>query len=108
MDHIIGGTSYQYALRLCGLGEVLLVQGQFAESRDIFEESINGMKIGEKWGLGKALAGLSIATYKMGDKEKNKEVDEDFASVLDSHPYQEMFNIVDPDETPSTDDSCCG
>jgi tetratricopeptide (TPR) repeat protein len=70
LDHIIGGTSYQYALRLCGLGEVLLVQGQFAESRDIFEESINGMKIGEKWGLGKALAGLSIATYKLGDMEK--------------------------------------
>ena len=35
------------------------------------------------------------------------EVDEDFASVLDSHPYQEMFNIIDPDETPATDDSCC-
>ena len=64
------GTLYQYAYRLCGLGEVLLVQGQFAESRDVFEESVIGMKIGEKWGLGKALAGMSVATYKMGDKEK--------------------------------------
>jgi hypothetical protein len=35
------------------------------------------------------------------------EVDENFASVLESHPYREMFNIIDPDEAPSTDDSCC-
>jgi len=68
--HIKGGTPYQYAYRLCGLGEVLLVQGKIAESQDIFQESINGMKIGEKWGQGKALAGLSIATFKMGDREK--------------------------------------
>jgi predicted ATPase/DNA-binding SARP family transcriptional activator len=74
LDHIIGGTSYQYALRLCGLGEVLLVQGQFAESHGIFEESVHGMKIGEKWGLGKALAGMSVATFKMGDKEKAWEI----------------------------------
>ena len=74
MLHIREGAPYQYAYRLCGLGEVLLVQRQFAESRDAFQESINGMKIGEKWGLGKALAGLSIATYKMGDKEKAWEI----------------------------------
>jgi arsenite methyltransferase len=35
------------------------------------------------------------------------EVDEDFASVLESNPYREMFNIIDPGETPSNDDSCC-
>jgi tetratricopeptide (TPR) repeat protein len=68
--HIKGGTPYQYAYRLCGLGEILLVQGQIAESRDIFQESINGMKIGEKWGQGKALAGLSMAAFKIGDREK--------------------------------------
>jgi hypothetical protein len=28
------------------------------------------MKIGEKWGLGRALAGLSIAEFKMGAREK--------------------------------------
>jgi hypothetical protein len=53
---------------------VLLVKGQISESQDIFQESINGMKIGEKWGQGKALAGLSIATYKMGDQEKAREI----------------------------------
>ncbi len=36
------------------------------------------------------------------------EVDEDFASLLESHPYRKMFNIIDPNETPSNDDSCCG
>ncbi|NIQ00172.1 MAG: methyltransferase domain-containing protein, partial [Nitrospinaceae bacterium] len=35
------------------------------------------------------------------------EVDEDFAKVLGSHPYREMFNIHDPDESPNDDDSCC-
>jgi hypothetical protein len=49
---------------------VLLVQDQIAESHDVFQESIHGMKIGEKWGQGKALAGLSVATFKMGDREK--------------------------------------
>ena len=68
--HIKGGTPYQYAFRLCGLGEALLVQDQIAESHNLFQESINGMKIGEKWGLGRALAGLSMAVFKMGDQEK--------------------------------------
>ncbi|MCJ7696199.1 MAG: tetratricopeptide repeat protein, partial [Anaerolineaceae bacterium] len=72
--HIKGGTPYQYAYRLCGLGEVLLVQGKIAESQDMVQESINGMKIGEKWGQGRALAGLSIATFKMGDREKAWEI----------------------------------
>ncbi|MEE9258802.1 MAG: methyltransferase domain-containing protein [Nitrospinaceae bacterium] len=36
------------------------------------------------------------------------EVDEDLAKILDSHPYREMFNIIDPDEKASDDDSCCG
>jgi predicted ATPase/DNA-binding SARP family transcriptional activator len=72
--HIREGTPYQYAYRLCCLGEVLLVLGQFAESRDVFQESIDGMKIGEKWGLGKAMAGLSIAAYKLGEKEKAWEI----------------------------------
>jgi ubiquinone/menaquinone biosynthesis C-methylase UbiE len=36
------------------------------------------------------------------------EVDEDFSSLLESHPYRKMFNIIDPNETPSNDDSCCG
>ena len=67
---IKGGVSYQYAIRLCGLGEVLLVQDHISESYEVFQESIAGMKIGEKWGLGKALAGLSIAAYKMGDNKK--------------------------------------
>jgi tetratricopeptide (TPR) repeat protein len=68
--NIKGGTPYQYAYRLCGLGEVLLAQGQISESQDIFHESMQGMKIGEKWGQGKALAGLSMATFKMVDQEK--------------------------------------
>ena len=70
MIHIKSGTPYQYAFRLCGLGEVLLVQGQISESYDVFRESITGMKIGEKWGQGKALAGLSMAALKMGNREK--------------------------------------
>ena len=48
--NIQGGIPYQYAFRLCGFGEVLLVQDQIAESHDAFQESIDGMKIGEKWG----------------------------------------------------------
>ncbi len=36
------------------------------------------------------------------------EVDGDFASQLDCHPYRDMFNIIDPEEKPSDDDSCCG
>ena len=36
------------------------------------------------------------------------EVDEDFASLLASPPYQDMFNIIDPEEKASDDDSCCG
>ena len=36
------------------------------------------------------------------------EVDEDFASQLDCHPYRDMFNIIDSKEKPSDDDSCCG
>ena len=36
------------------------------------------------------------------------EVDEDFAGVLDAPPYREMFNIIDPEEKASDDDSCCG
>ncbi|HUV26818.1 MAG TPA: BTAD domain-containing putative transcriptional regulator [Anaerolineales bacterium] len=68
--HIKDGTSYQYAFRLCGLGEVLLVQGKISESQDIFQESISGIKIGEKWGQGKAYAGLSMATFKIGNREK--------------------------------------
>jgi len=28
--------------------------------------------------------------------------------LLESHPYREMFNIIDPDEQASDDDSCCG
>jgi DNA-binding SARP family transcriptional activator/predicted ATPase len=74
LSHVKGGTLYQYAYRLCGLGEVLLVQDQIAESHDVFQESIHGMKIGEKWGQGKALAGLSVATFKMGDREKAWEI----------------------------------
>jgi len=35
------------------------------------------------------------------------EVDEDFASMLESNPYRDMFNIIDPDEKASDDDSCC-
>jgi DNA-binding SARP family transcriptional activator/predicted ATPase len=70
LNHVKGGTLYQYAYRLCGLGEVLLAQDQIAESHDVFQESIYGMKIGEKWGQGKALAGLSVATFKMGDRER--------------------------------------
>ena len=68
--HIKGGSPYQYAFRLCGLGEVLLAQGKIPESQEKFQESINGMKIGEKWGQGRALAGLSIAAFKLGDRDK--------------------------------------
>jgi tetratricopeptide (TPR) repeat protein len=67
---IKGGTPYQYAFRLCGFGEVLLAQDRVSESYDVFKESIAGMKIGEKWGQGKALAGLSIAAFKIGKQEK--------------------------------------
>ena len=74
MIHIKGGSPYQYAYSLCGLGEVLLVQGKISESKEFFQESINGMKIGEKWGQGRALAGLSIAAFKMGDREKAWEI----------------------------------
>jgi len=74
LKHIKGSTPYQYAYRLCGLGEVLLVQDKITESQEIFRESINGMKIGEKWGQGKALAGLSVATFKLGDREKAWEI----------------------------------
>jgi tetratricopeptide (TPR) repeat protein len=74
LNHLKGGTLYQYALRLCGLGEVLLVQDRIAESHDAFQESIDGMKIGEKWGQGRALAGLGVATFKMGDREKAWEI----------------------------------
>lgn len=35
------------------------------------------------------------------------EVDEDIAKILDAHPYRDMFNIIDPDESASDDDSCC-
>jgi DNA-binding SARP family transcriptional activator/predicted ATPase len=68
--HIKSGTPYQYAFRLCGLGEVLLVQDQITESYVVFQESITGMKIGEKWGQGKALAGLSMVALKMGKREE--------------------------------------
>ena len=74
LNDVRGGTLYQYAYRLCGLGEVLLVQDQIAESHDVFQESINDMKIGEKWGQGRALAGLSVATFKMGDRKKAWEI----------------------------------
>ena len=70
LQNIKGGIPYQYAFRLCCFGEVLLVQDQIAESHDVFQESIDGMKIGEKWGLGRTLAGLSIAAFKMGEQEK--------------------------------------
>jgi predicted ATPase len=70
LNHVRGGTPYQYAYRLCSLGEVLLVQNQITESHDAFLESIHDMKIGERWGQGKALAGLSVATFKMGDREQ--------------------------------------
>lgn len=36
------------------------------------------------------------------------EVDGDFASQLDCHPYRDLFNIIDSEEKPSDDDSCCG
>jgi hypothetical protein len=72
--HVKGGTLYQYAYRLCGLGEVLLVQDRIAESHDAFQESVHGMRIGEKWGQGRALAGLSVAAFKMGDREKAWEI----------------------------------
>jgi len=64
------GIPYQYAYRLCGFGEVLLVQDRISESYDVFRESFAGMKIGEKWGQGKALAGLSLAAFKIGNQEK--------------------------------------
>ncbi|MGW8225991.1 MAG: protein kinase domain-containing protein, partial [Anaerolineales bacterium] len=69
-----GGIPYQYAFRLCCFGELLLVQNQISESYNLFEESLNGMEIGEKWGQGRALAGLSIAAFKMGDREKAREL----------------------------------
>ena len=50
------------------------MQGRISESQEIFQESIDGMNIGEKWGQGKVLAGLSIATFKMGDQEKALEI----------------------------------
>jgi len=64
------GISYQYAYRLCGFGEVLLAQDQISESYAVFQESFAGMKIGEKWGQGKALSGLSMAAFKLGKQEK--------------------------------------
>lgn len=70
LTRIKEGVAYQYAFRLCCLGEVLLAQGRHAECLEIFRESIAGMKIGEKWGQGRALAGLSIATFKTGDPEE--------------------------------------
>ena len=72
--YIQDGTPYQYAIRLCGLGELLLAQDQISESQEIFQQSIIGMKIGEKWGEGKALAGLSVAAFKMGEREKSREI----------------------------------
>ena len=36
------------------------------------------------------------------------EVDEDFAQTLDQPPYRQLFNIIDPEEKASDDDSCCG
>jgi tetratricopeptide (TPR) repeat protein len=72
--NIQGGIPYQYAFRLCCFGELLLVQGQISESYKLFEESLKGMKIGEKWGQGRALAGLSIAAFMMGDREKAREI----------------------------------
>lgn len=68
--NIQDGIPYQYAFRLCCFGELLLVQDQIAESYNIFHESLDSMKIGEKWGLGRALAGLSIAAFKMGERER--------------------------------------
>jgi tetratricopeptide (TPR) repeat protein len=53
---------------------VLLVQGQISESYDVFQESIAGMRIGEKWGQGKALAGLGFAAFNMGKREKAGEL----------------------------------
>ena len=70
LTQIKKGILYQYAFRLCGFGEVLLAQERISESYDVFQESIAGMKIGEKWGQGKALAGLSMAALKMGKREK--------------------------------------
>lgn len=72
--YIQDSLPYQYAIRLCVLGQVLLVQDRNSESYGIFQESFSGMKIGEKWGQGKALAGLSIATFKMGEREKGWEI----------------------------------
>jgi DNA-binding SARP family transcriptional activator/predicted ATPase len=74
LSHVKSGTLFQYAYRLCGLGEVLLVQGKIAESLDVFQESIHCMKIGERWGQGKALAGLSVATVKLGDCERARDI----------------------------------
>jgi predicted ATPase len=68
--HIEGGNPYQYAFRLCGLGEVLLAQGKNSESQEKFQDSFYGMTIGEKWGQGRALAGMSVAAFKQGDLEK--------------------------------------
>jgi tetratricopeptide (TPR) repeat protein len=69
LTYLEKGTDYQYALRLCGLGEVLLVQGKAEEAYAIFKQSVLGMRIGEPWGLGKTLAGLSVATSMRGDPE---------------------------------------
>lgn len=53
--YIQDGLPYQYAIRLCVLGQVLLVQDRNSESYGIFQESFSGMKIGEKWGRVKRL-----------------------------------------------------
>jgi tetratricopeptide (TPR) repeat protein len=68
--NIQSGIPYQYAFRLCCYGELLLVQDKISESYELFKESLKGMKIGEKWGQGRALAGLSIAAFMLGDREK--------------------------------------
>jgi DNA-binding SARP family transcriptional activator/predicted ATPase len=63
------GTGYQYALRICGLGEVLLAKGQAENALSLFDESVNRMQTGEPWGLGKALAGLGVSTFLTGDPD---------------------------------------
>jgi tetratricopeptide (TPR) repeat protein len=86
--HIRSGTAYQYAYRSCGLGEVLLVQGKFSESYTVFQDSFAGMKIGEKWGQGKALAGLSMAAFKLGKQEKAwKFIQQALQSHFDGHTH---------------------
>jgi predicted ATPase/DNA-binding SARP family transcriptional activator len=72
--NIQSGIPYQYAFRLCCYGELLLVQDKISESYELFKESLKGMKIGEKWGQGRALAGLSIAAFMLGDREKAWEI----------------------------------